>query len=342
MGMDSADLYDHQTVSPDAFMPVQVKFGSRGDELESGCLVRIVCGGSAAPDTAVRDRVIHTGLRPLDDPAVAEDWFGPTPVSRGEEKGIYYARNEEACFGWLYFDRDDPLEAITRTAYTAAFQVFGKLGFRHLLRAWHYLPDIHAREDGVSRYRRFCRGRFAAFAQSARKDYCAATVIGTRSDFGVMCFMAAREAGVGVENPRQTSAWEYPLPAEGERPLFARAVCKAWGDEVHFYGSGTAGIVGHESMHAHSTVAQLREALVNLSALLDRSPHFAGVRRLTCLKVYIAEKGDIGAVRQVLDESEFAADSRLFFEGDICREELRVEIEASIIRSGRTRAVARH
>ena len=35
-------------------------------------------------------------------------------------------------------------------------------------------------------------------------------------------------------------------------------------------------------------------------------------------------------------------DSGLFFEGDICREGLRVEIEASIIRSGRTRAAAHH
>ncbi len=314
-------------------MPVQVKFGGRGDEFESGCLVRIVCGDAVPPDIATRDRVIHTGLRPLDDPGIAEAWVGETPVSRGDEKGIYYACNEETCFGWVYFGRDDSLEATTQAAYTAAFQVFGQLGFQHLLRAWHYLPDIHAQEAGVSRYRRFCQGRVAAFARLARENYCAATVVGTRSTFGVMYFMAAREAGIGVENPRQTSAWKYPLPTAGERPLFARAVCKVWGGDVHFYGSGTAGIVGHESMHAHSTIAQLHEALVNLRVLLDQSPYFAGARHLTCLKVYLAREQDLDDVREVLDGSGFAVDSRLCFEGDICREELRVEIEASIVRS---------
>ena len=312
-------------------MPVTVRFGNRSDEFEDECLVRIMCGEASAPDPAIRDRVIHTGLRSLDEPAVVEDWFSLTPVSRGREKNVHYACNEELCFGWLYFNGDDLLAPTARTAYATAFQVFEKLGFRHLLRAWHYFPDIYAQEAGVSRYQRFCQGRFAAFAEPSRKNYCAATVIGTRSGFGVMYFLAAREAGVGIENPRQTSAWKYPLLMVSERPLFARAICKAWGDRMHFYGSGTAGIIGHESMHADSTTAQLREALVNLRTLLDQSTHFSGTRHLTCVKVYVFHRDDIDIARQVLDESEFVVDSELFFEGDICREELRVEIEALII-----------
>ncbi len=274
---------------------------------------------------------MHTGLRTLSGAAAAEDWIGSAPVVRGLDASFHYAHDGEVCFGWLYVDAGDSLEAATRAAYSNAFRVFDALGFFHLLRAWHYLPSLHAQEEGKSRYQRFCRGRVAAFEASGRKNYCAATVIGTRACFGVMYFLAAREAGTAVENPRQTSAWRYPSSALQERPLFARAVCKTWAGGVHFYGSGTASIVGHESRHPGDAPAQLNEALFNLRVLLDETPPFKGTRRLSRLNVYLSDPADADKARTALAESEFSAGSVVWFEGEICRRDLCVEIEALII-----------
>ncbi len=311
-------------------MPINVRFRECDGAIGADVMLRVVPGPVPVHEP-LHEWTVYAGLRPLAGAAVAEEWLSSTPVARGRDRIFHYAHNDEICFGWLYFKASDSVELAARAAYANAFRVFKKLGFAHLLKVWHYLPDIHAQEQGASRYARFCRGRFTAFAAAGGPNYCAATVIGTRAPFGVMYFLAANEAGAAVENPRQTSAWRYPLPAVEERPLFARAVCKTWGKRVHFYGSGTAGIVGHESRHPGDAAAQLREALLNLRALLDASPGFGGVERLTCLKAYLKRADDAAAVRKVLAASPFAADLVALFEGEICRAELCVEIEALIV-----------
>ncbi len=311
-------------------MRIHVRSADRDDKPDTGLLVRVAFdpdpshGGGGEP-------VVHTGLRPLVGTAAAEDWVSSTPVARGHDGAFHYAHNGEICFGWLYLDLAGSLEAATRAAYEDMFRVFGGLGFAHLLRAWHYLPDIHAREAGVSRYRHFCRGRFAAFEASPKRSYCAATVIGTHAASGVMYFLASRTSGTMVENPRQVSAWRYPLSAARERPLFARAVCKAWEGRTHFYVSGTAGIVGHESRHPGDPAAQLREALLNLRALIDEMPDFSASQHLTSLKIYVARADYVDTVRKLLAASEFTAESVALFEGEICRPELCVEIEALVV-----------
>ena len=310
-------------------MPISVRPAGGDDETGADVLVRVVFDPARAPDSG-QAAVIHTGLRPLDGTAGAEDWLSSAPVVRGGDAAFRHAHNGEACFGWLYVDATEPLEEATRTAYATAFRRLEELGFAHLLRVWHYLPDIRGHAAGASRYADFCRGRFAAFAARSRESYCAATVIGTRASFGTMYFLAAREPGVAVENPRQTSAWRYPVAVQ-ERPLFARAVCKTWGGGTHFYGSGTAGVVGHESRHPGDTAAQLREALLNLRALLDAAPGFGGVECLGSLKAYVARAADAGMVREMIAASEFAVDSVALFEGKICRAELCVEIEVLIV-----------
>lgn len=309
---------------------MNLRFARRDDAFAPGGLIRVAFDPAPAQDQE-EQAVVQTGLRPLAGAACAEDWVGPGPVVRGRDESFHYAHDAEACFGWLHLGADAPLEATARSAYSTAFRTFENLGFAHLLRAWHYFPGLHAEEEGISRYRRFCRGRFAAFEEAGKKSYCAATVIGTRAGFGVMYFLAAREAGLAVENPRQTSAWRYPLPSSRERPLFARAVCKEWGGQKHFYGSGTASITGHESRHPGDAGAQLSEALLNLRALLDATPYFKGVQRLSRLNVYLTNPADVGKAREALAASEFSADSTAWFEGEICRRDLCVEVEGLIL-----------
>ena len=310
-------------------MQIKVQSGDGTPPRSRDLLVRVAFDPTPSQE-AVHEQVVQTGLRPLGG-VVTEDWLSATPVVSGRRGAFRYAYNQEVCFGWLCVSAADPVEMATYATYMTAFRVFAELGFPHWLRAWHYLPDIHALEAGVSRYQSFCRGRVAAFQEVGNQSYCAATVIGTQAAFGAMYFLAARAPGIAVENPRQTSAWQYPCSQAQERPLFARAVCKAWEEGTHFYVSGTAGIVGHESQHPGDVAAQLREALANLRALLDETLDFRGVERLSGLKVYIAHADDTAVVREVLATSPFKADSLALLEGKICRPELRVEIEALIV-----------
>ena len=307
-------------------MSISVRLEEYGGAPSADVLLRVVSG--TIPADPLHERTVYTGMRSLPGGVVVEDWVSSAAsMVHGRDQALHYAHNGEACFGWLYVKASSPVGAATQVAYANAFRVFNKLGFAYLLRAWHYLPDIHGQEDGGSRYACFCRGRVAAFEAVGVQNYCAATVIGTRSDFGVMYFLAAAEPGAMIENPRQTSAWYYPLLAVRAHPLFARAVHKRWKEQAQLYVSGTASIVGHESRHPGDTVAQLREALLNLRVLLDASSDFAGANHLSCLKAYIKCAGDEGAVRGALAASPFTFGSTALFEGEVCRPELRVEIE---------------
>ncbi len=99
--------------------------------------------------------------------------------------------------------------------------------------------------------------------------------------------------------------------------------------------SGTASVVGHESHHPDNTVAQLQETLVNLRALLDAADaDTQGGKpwRVASLKAYLRRREDLAAVRAELAREFGAAAPLLVLQGDICRTDLSVEIEALYLR----------
>ena len=92
-------------------------------------------------------------------------------------------------------------------------------------------------------------------------------------------FLAARRPPKMIENPRQTSAYHYPPKFGRHSPVFSRAC--VWGDSrsSRLFVSGTASIVGHETIHRGDVTAQTRETLVNISALLAEANHMVGSAR---------------------------------------------------------------
>jgi chorismate lyase/3-hydroxybenzoate synthase len=161
----------------------------------------------------------------------------------------------------------------------------------------------------------------------------AATVIGTKYPGVVIGFLAAQQAGVPVENPRQVSAYHYPPQYSPRSPSFSRAMLKDWGGQSHLYVSGTASIIGHETRHGGDVQAQLDEILRNLEALLTqaadtaRTPFQAGDGEMF-LKVYIRHHEDFVPVRERLRQRLGAHRSVLYLQGELCRSDLLVEIEA--------------
>ena len=97
--------------------------------------------------------------------------------------------------------------------------------------------------------------------------------------------------------------------------------------------SGTASIVGHETLHGGDVSAQTRETLTNIDALLDEANRIVGSAHysLDCLKfkVYVRRVSDFAATMRVLSAALDSSTTIVYLQADVCREDLLVEIEAT-------------
>jgi enamine deaminase RidA (YjgF/YER057c/UK114 family) len=145
-------------------------------------------------------------------------------------------------------------------------------------------------------------------------------------------FIASHVRPLPIENPRQVSAFHYPSKYGPKSPTFARAVVLPIEPEPLLLISGTASIVGHESVHHGDVAAQTLETITNLSALVGAANQRIGRTAFSldhlAYRIYIRRQADFATVRAVF-ETKLGASSRHEVRADICRPDLLVEIEAS-------------
>lgn len=192
-------------------------------------------------------------LLALERESVFEVWTSEQPVLRDDQCGIATTRNEDVLFGCLQIDADTNLESSTRRAYCDVFDAIDRLGYSHLLRVWHYFPRINADADSLERYKWFNIGRHEAFLSKGRKveeHAPAACALGSRSGPLTIYFLAAREPGQPVSNPRQWAPYHYPKSYGPRGPAFSRAMLARTGGDMLLFISGTASIVDHQTLHA--------------------------------------------------------------------------------------------
>lgn len=298
--------------------------------------------GALAPATAAIDdpRYLRVPLSPLAGGAAPfEVWRASRPVSHGREGGIRYSHDGGLMFGVLEWEEPDGgiLHASAR-AYEALASFWRRSGYPHLLRIWNYFDAITAGEGDAERYRQFCVGRVQGLGEVDTRTLPAATAIGSKEAGGrdsrrvlQVYWLAAREPGLPLENPRQVSAYRYPREYGPQSPSFARALLPP-SPQVPLLLSGTASIVGHASQHADSLRAQLDETLTNLDSLLAAArarapalpPHLDASSRL---KVYVRDTEDAAAVTAQLQARLGTQVPWLMLQADVCRRELLVEIE---------------
>ncbi|MGH8530458.1 MAG: hypothetical protein ACRETN_11580 [Nevskiales bacterium] len=319
--------------------PVERILAAASDHL----LAAVSFGGAAAPDDPCH---ISVHLRPLARNCV-EVWTSTTPVTRGAEQGLRYASNADVLFGCLQLDERThaTLDEAAESGYRRILAFLRQHSYRHALRIWNFFPGINAQTDtgcaDSERYRQFSIGRARTFDKFAlfERALPAASAIGTYEPGLLVYFIAAREPGLQVENPRQVPAFQYPRQYGPTSPSFSRAQLKSWGAEAHLYISGTASVVGHESRHLDNVDAQIEEIRRNIDALLDQAaqtdPRFRGTgpEKLSLLRVYARPPHDIDAIRASVNK-RFGPLPTLYLEGDICRQELLVEIEGYCCVSG--------
>ena len=287
--------------------------------------------------------VLHGG-----DPLL-ECWVVPegAPMQAGAHEGVAWRRSGDLLFGVVdvaeagVFPEPgrSPMQQAAFEVYARIFRLLDAQGLPHLWRLWNYMADINGEADGLERYRQFNIGRGDAFEAGARSvvgRVPAACALGVASGPLTVAFLAGPTPIVPVENPRQVSAFLYPDRYGPRSPTFSRAaLVHPPGQEILFV-SGTASIVGHQTVHVGDVRAQTAESLDNIEAVLaeaslkSRSGAFAlgdlGYR------AYVRHAADLDTVREVVTQRLGDAPVAYVL-ADVCRADLLVEIEGQAIRS---------
>ncbi len=289
-------------------------------------------------DTA--SQIIDVDLACLSSVAHEEVWSASSPVIECAKGNISYRKSDDVLFGVIKVNEADfsSLEDCTFQCYREILSLIENERYPSLLRMWNYFSDINSEISNVERYKSFCVGRHKAF--SAMLDFerylPAASAIGTREPgFFLIYFLAAKKPGVQIENPRQISAFHYPGQYGPKSPSFTRAILKNWLNSSQLYISGTASIVGHETLHEKDVAGQLHETFENLKSLIDhvREVHHSKVQsmnNITALKVYIRHQEHYSIIKDHLKTVLSDSVPVLFLQGNICRENLLLEIEGII------------
>jgi enamine deaminase RidA (YjgF/YER057c/UK114 family) len=140
-----------------------------------------------------------------------------------------------------------------------------------------------------------------------------------------------------VENPRQVPAYDYPSEHGPRPPCFARATMVSGANgRGDVFISGTSSIRGHASIAPGETAAQVACTLENLreiSVACGCGPDLARGRVVERhFKVYLRHAADWAAVKAALEGTLLApADTVSYLRADVCRRELNVEIEATLM-----------
>lgn len=267
-----------------------------------------------------------------------QDWYTNGPVTQGEHANIRHSGHSQVLFGQIRLacPESGDFQALVKQAYQEIYDCLQHGSCNHLLRTWNYFPGItDPAGSQSSRYDLFCSARLLAMqaCNAENSIYPAATVIGNRNPVLQIYFLAGDAPGIAVENPRQTSAYDYPTTDVQAPPLFSRGVLKPWGERMHFYVSGTASIVGHETRHVDDVGAQLNESLNNVETLVVHANHRHRTQLnaqddLLCMKVYVRHRRDVPHIQRVLAARLPSTTPRILLLGEMCRTDLLVEIEA--------------
>jgi chorismate lyase/3-hydroxybenzoate synthase len=289
--------------------------------------------------TVAGHRQVAVALAQLGGDSRIERWTTEQPVRTGSFRDFHYSHDGTYLFAHVTVPSTacTDIEKVTRSRYLHLDHLIRREGYPFWLRAWNYFPQITAGEGEAERYRRFNAGRYSAVGLSSGvgQNLPAASALGSDGGGFVLCCLAGKQPGVQIENPRQVSASLYP-PRYGLRsPMFARAALVRNTRGAQLLVSGTASIVGHESLHIGDPERQLEETARNFEALVEAAMRadsaLAQVSRvrLESLKVYLRNSDDYARLLPMVRRLFAVEAEPLVLRADVCRRELLVEIEGT-------------
>ncbi|MFJ3906184.1 FkbO/Hyg5 family chorismatase [Streptomyces sp. NPDC090025] len=271
---------------------------------------------------------------------ITEVWTTDRPVRSGRAGDLVYAEDGEHFFCAVRIDEQGVYRDTVRAVYEAAFSLMWRLGYTELLRMWNLVGAITGpNAEGMENYRDFCVGRAEVFEAWADRipGMPAATGIGALRPGIDLYFLACRTGRARhLENPRQTPAHRYPTQYGPKSPSFARATYLEPGAGARpvLYVSGTASIIGDDTVHLDDIERQCATTLANIEALIGAEnlgghglPGGFRLTDLDCVKVYVRDAEHLPAVRARCAEAFRPGADIAYFNVDVCRPDLLVEIE---------------
>jgi len=274
---------------------------------------------------------------------------------------VKYCKIAGAAYNEYWFGGVEGLSgsnSIAESADSAFYQLlnaFLQLGldFNQVVRQWNYVEQIAEFEqiEGVSRqnYQLFNEVRSNYYSKYRTiPDFPAATGIGvTNNGVTIECVVVEGHdslKSIAIGNPNQLNSYQYgQLVLKGEPPRnrsnnqppqFERARFLTDGKSSRLFVSGTASIVGQETVGLDDVEKQTRVTIDNIELLtsavnlkehcpeLDTFPD-----KYAYVRVYVKRSEDIPSVRSICRE-HFGQVPMTFVQADICRADLLVEIEA--------------
>jgi enamine deaminase RidA (YjgF/YER057c/UK114 family) len=252
--------------------------------------------------------------------------------------GFHYPEDTRKA-AWVAFDQ---MRAILEAE---------QMSFNHIVRQWNFIGNILKIENDAQNYQLFNEVRSENYHKyRSIHSYPAATGISMKNGGVRLDFCAIKTVGnlkvIAIDNPDQIRPYDYSQqvlrgkPLEGkvtkQPPRFERAVFLSNSSNSTLFVSGTASIIGQETIGVDDVGRQTVVTIENISKLTDskRIGHLIGkpdykAGELILLRVYIKKQEDFAKVKAICEEFHPGVPS-VFIESDICRENLLVEIEAEL------------
>ncbi|MBN2807448.1 MAG: hypothetical protein JXR22_12395 [Prolixibacteraceae bacterium] len=250
------------------------------------------------------------------------------------------------------------IKASSEAAFEYLKALYDHLGisFNNIVRQWNYVGEILSSEkDDNERlrqhYQMFNETRSEYYGQfRTRNDFPAATGIGMRY-LGVCIdsFAVSGNDQLGIypiSNPVQSESYHYGQQVlvgapdtklkQNQPPQFERAKLLVLKKAARILVSGTASIVGQETIGIGDVAEQTRVTISNIQKLThsDNLLRFCPILpsvpdQYSYIRVYVKFEKDIPAVRSICEQA-FGAVPATYVVADICRDNLLVEIETEL------------
>lgn len=229
------------------------------------------------------------------------------------------------------------------------------MGFNNIVRQWNYVGNIlqfsPVDQASLQNYQIFNEVRHIFYQQYRTvKGFPAATGIGNASDHVTIEICAIQSKNglleYAIDNPKQTNAYAYgqqvlvgqPLQRSHVKhaPEFERAKLVLTPQAARLYISGTAAIIGQETVGIGDIEKQTLCTIENINALTapdhlkDCCPPLPnGKFEMSYLRIYIKEKQFMDQVKRICYD-KYPGVPQVFVITDVCRDNLLMEIEGEM------------
>lgn len=245
-------------------------------------------------------------------------------------------------------DTSETISSQGNAIFSVVDEILKKEGMKpeSIIRQWNYIPKITEFDKEFQHYQQFNDSR-TLFYQKARwaNGYPAATGIGTQYGPLVidMIAMQGHDDEFAIKNPRQIDAHVYSEQVllggddlclkQKSTPKFERAKLIVDQDTSVVFVSGTAAIIGEESLSIDDAAKQTILTFENIESLVDQENldgyKMFSASRIDTMRVYIKNEMDFENIQKICEE-RYPSVSFIYLLSDVCRDELLVEIEAFV------------